>query len=183
MNKDQLLALIKKNPITVVCAALCLAAGVGLYFRSDKIPEAEEILVQKTADGERYKANIKNSAQLKEQFDELVAANKEVETRIIHIDQLGTNQQFFYKLESESGVKLISYNQTTQTATKTKAAFTPAAFNVTVQGDMSQVMQFLRLVESRARYGRVLSASLGLTGSVRSAPLTLTLNLELLGVP
>ena len=75
MNTAELLAFIKKNPISVGCGLLCLILGAGIYFRSSEIPDAEAALAQKSAEAARYAANIKNAAQLKEQLDVLVAAS------------------------------------------------------------------------------------------------------------
>lgn len=185
MTSGELIASIKKNPISVGCGVLCLALGAGIYFRSSLIAEAEAELAQKTAEADRYDANIKNSAQLKEQNEALIAANKEVDSRIIRAGQLATNYQYFYKIVAESGVKLIDQRQGAVSAgAKTgKNAYTPVGFSVSVQGDLNQIVHFLALLESGARYGRVLTATCTVPGNDRSSLLTLNLSLELLGVP
>jgi hypothetical protein len=182
MTTDELVAVIKKNPVSVGCAVLCLALGAGIYFRGSLIPEAEAELVQKTAEADRYSANIKNSVQLKEDVDALVAANKEIDTRIIRAGQLGANHQYFYKIFGESGVKNLDLRQGNINANKGKA-YAPIAYSVSVQGDLNQIMHFLTLLESGARYVRVLTANCTIPGSDRNGSVTLALNLELLGVP
>ena len=183
MTNEQLIAFIKKNPISVGCAVLSIAIILALYFRRDLKSELDALLAEKTALGERYATNIKNSAQLDEDYNLVSAANKEIDTRAIRINQLGTNSQFFYKLEGETGVKLIDFRQTTQSATKTKNAFTPVAFAVSAQGDWQQLLHFLRLLESGAHYCRVNSASINANATARNGPMTLTLALDLLGTP
>ncbi len=185
MSNDELFSFIKKNPISVGCGVLSLFLAVGLYLRSTEIPEAEDILIQKTAMAERYALNIKNSVQLKEQADALAAANKELDSRIIRASQLGSNTQYFYKLQSDTGVKLIEFRQTTVVIppTKAKTTYSPIVFNVAVQGTLSQVMNFLRQLESGTHYCRVLTANCSGNASARNQPLTLSLNLEMLGLP
>src|SRR5215212_464410 len=107
MTTEDIIAVIKKNPISLGCALLCLALGAGIYFRGSLIPDAEAELAQKTAEADRYASNIKNSAQLKEQHETLIAANKEIDGRIIRASQLALNHQYFYKIVAESGVKLV----------------------------------------------------------------------------
>jgi hypothetical protein len=182
MTNEELLAVVKKHPVAVGSGVLSLILAVAIYFRSDAIPAATQELEAKSTEADRYAANLKNAARLKEQLDALVAANKEVDSRLVRISAQGTNSQFFYKLESESGVRLLNFQQTTQTGAKS-GSFVPVGFTVTAQGDLSQLLSFLNMLESGAHYARVMNASCTLTGPKRDAPLTLTLTLELLGQP
>ncbi len=185
MTNEELVAFVKKNPISVGCGAFALLVAVGIYFRSSEIPEAEALLAEKSAEAERYALNIKNSAQLKEQYEAVVAANKDVDTRIVRASQKGNNTQFFYKLQNDTGVRLIDFRQSEAlgTASKTKTTFTPIAFNVSVQGTLPQILDFLRQLEGGTHYSRILSASCTSSPTNRGGPLTLALSLELLGLP
>ncbi len=185
MTTEEQVALLKKNPISVGCGVLSLLLVAGLYFRSDEIPTAEAELAQKSAESQRLALNITYSAQLKEQWDALAAANKEIDTRIIHAIQVGINTQYFYKLESDSGVKLVDFRTlpTSVPVKGAKSAFMPVGFNVSVQGSLPQVLDFLRALESGTRYSRVLTASLSGAPANRKSPLTLSLSVELLGLP
>jgi hypothetical protein len=185
MNSQELIATVKKNPVSFACGALSLALIAAIYFRSDAIPEAEADLAQISAQAEKLALNIKYSAQLKEQVDTLVAANQEIDGRIIRASQLGTNTQYFYRVESATGVKIIDLRQTTSaTVSKpAKGTFVPVAFTVTVQGSLKQILEFLRQVENGAHYSRILTASCNGNAATRSSPLTLALSLELLGLP
>ena len=85
MTKEELIALIKKNPVSFGCGALSLALAVGLYLRSEAIPEAEDELALKSAEAQRYALNLKSSTQLKEQHEALVADNKTIESRMVRV--------------------------------------------------------------------------------------------------
>lgn len=185
MTNQEYIAVVKKNPLSSGCAALSLVLAIGLYLRSEATPEAEAELTQKSATGERVALNIKYSAQLKEQSDAVVAAIKGIDSRIIRTSQVGTNTQYFYKLEADTGVKIIDLRQTTPTVSvkPAKGTFVPVAFAVTVQGDLTQILAFLRHVENGAHYSRVLTATCNGNASNRNSPLTLGLSLELLGLP
>src|SRR5436190_10332617 len=100
-STEQVVGLIKKNPISVSCGVLTVVLIAAIYFRSGLGAEAQAELDQKTTEADRLASNIKNAAQLKEQMDALVASEKEVESRMIRAGQLTTNRQYFYKLESE----------------------------------------------------------------------------------
>jgi hypothetical protein len=185
MTTAEQIALLKKNPVSVGCGVLSLLLIAGLYFRGDAIPAAEAELAQKAAEAERLAMNIKYSDKLKEQLEELIAANKEIDTRIIRASQMGINTQYFYKLESDTGVKMIDFRPLSVTAPAkgAKAAFSPVGFNVSVQGSLPQILDYLRLLESGVRYCRVLTASVSGNAALRKGPLTLSLSIELLGLP
>lgn len=183
MTNAELLAFVKKNPISVGCGLLALALTATIYLRAEAIPEAEEVLAQKTVTAERYALNIKYSAQLKDQLESLVGANKEIDARILRATQLGTNTQYFYKLQSDTGVKLLDFRQGTAGAPAKGKSFVAIPFSVSVQGTLPQVMNFLRELESGAHYCRILTASCAGNAGARSLPLTLTINLEMLGLP
>lgn len=185
MTNEELSTLAKKNPIPVACLLVALAVGVAYYFRSDKLPEAEAELAKKSAQSEQYALNIKYSAQLKEQLDALTAANKNIETRLARANQQGVNTQYFYKLERETGVKLVSFGQSppAPTAKSSKAGFIPVTFNVGVQGTMPQILDFLRELEGGTHYVRILTANCNVNSAARNGPLTLSLSVEMLGLP
>jgi len=184
MTKAELMAFVRKNPISVGCGAVALLLGGAVYFRASEIPVAEAELTQKSAEADRHGVNLKNAAQLKEQLDALVAANKEIDSRLVRGGQIAINTQFFYKLSSETGVKLNDFRQAPAgPSAKGKAVFMPVAFTVSTSGSLAQLIDFLHRLESGTHYCRILSATVAASTGGRSSPLTMTLNLELLGQP
>lgn len=187
MNGRELIVLIRRRRFITGCVALGLGLAGTVIVRSSLLPEAEAELAQKTAEADKHVANATNSAQLKDQLAALVAAGKEVDARTIRVGQLGINYQYFYKIIAESGVKQVDLRQAPvapATGSKaSKAGFVPVAFTVVVQGDFRQVLHFLKLLDSGARYCRVSGANLGLVAGERGGAILLSLNLELLGQP
>jgi len=136
------------------------------------------------AEADKYAANITYSVNLKEQHDALVDAAKEIDARLVRASQLGINNQYFFKLESETGVKMIDFRQGQIAAVRgPRGSYSPVPFSVSVQGDMPQIVHYLNLIESGAHYCRVLTASLTPVGPTRPGSLSMSLNLELLGLP
>lgn len=187
MTGRELIGLGRHRPFIASCVALGLGLVATLYFRAGLVPEAEAELAQKTAEADKHVANVTHSAQLKDQLAALVAARQEVDARVIRAGQLGINYQYFYKIIAESGVKQVDLRQAPvvpAAATKaSKAGFVPVAFTVVVQGDFRQVLHFLRLLDSGARYGRVAAATVSQVAGERGGAILLSLNLELLGQP
>jgi hypothetical protein len=185
MSNAELMALVKKHPISVGGGVVALLLGAGIYFRSSELPNAEEELTQKAAEAERHGANVKNATQLKEQVDALAAANKEIDSRLVRGGQIAINTQFFYKLSSETGVKLNDFRQSPPgpPGKGPKAVFTPVGFTVSATGTLAQLIDFLHRLESGAHYCRVVGSTISGAAGNRDSPLTMTLNLELLGLP
>lgn len=184
MTNEEQIALLKKNPISVGCGLLSILLGVGIYFRGDAIPTAEAELGQKSAEAERLAQNLKYSVQLNEHLEAVQAAGKVIDSRIIRATQVGTNTQYFYQLESDTGVKMVDFRPQGSAAAKgAKSLYTPVAFIVSVQGTLPQVLDFVRQLEGGARYARVVTASVSTVPANRGGPLTLSLVVELLGLP
>jgi hypothetical protein len=189
ISNEQVVALFKKNPVVSVAVILCLAMAGALYYRSDAISIAGMQLEEKTAEGKRLSANIKNSAQLPEQLARVTAASKEANSRLVRVGQLADNLQYFYKLEAETGVKFLDLRQTTDPVRAAKTGKIPVGFTLTVQGDYPLLFEFLRRLESGSHYCRVKAANVVTfdqgagAGGLRSDASKITLNLELLGVP
>jgi len=184
MTNQELVAVLKKNPVSVGCAVLTLLLGVGIYFRSDSLPVAAADLEQKSTEGQRLAANLQNASQLTEQYATIAQAGREIDARLVHASDLAKNLQYFYKFEAETGTKLIELRQLPLTPVKgaAKTTFAPVGYSIGVQGDYTQLMEFLRRLEHGAHYCRIVVSGIAGTGNERG-PLRLSLTLELLGQP
>ena len=187
ISHEQVIAFIKKNPIGIGCGALCLALAGVMYYRSDLVPASEAELEQQSAEAERLAGNLKNAVQLQEQLDAMIAAGKQVEARLVHPGDLAKNQQYFYKLQADTGTKIDSNQNALPSEKDRKTLYWSVPYAVTVQGDYSQILNLLRRLESGTHYCRELNATLTAggagTGEGTGSSLTLNLNIELLGQP
>lgn len=191
LSNDQLKAFVQKHPVGVTCAALCLALAGYAYYASDDITLAEEEL-QKQADIlERQTLNVTYSTHLKDQVDQLKAATAIAEKRLIKISALADNQRLFYRLESKTGVQLLDPRQLTTNA-PAKApgqSYLPVTFEVSIKGTYDRCLNFLRELESGGNYARINSVSMQPAQTTSpgedaaNTPLTMRLNLEILGEP
>jgi hypothetical protein len=107
MTGADLLALIKKQPIAFACAFVALACGVLFYFRSDALDEARQHFEAKDTEAKKMEVNVRHLAGLPEDTSQVQEAGRQFESRLVRAGQLATNLQFFYRIESETGVKLL----------------------------------------------------------------------------
>jgi hypothetical protein len=185
MTTADLIAFVRKNPVSFGCGLLAVVLALAIYFRSSELPDAAALLDQKSTEGTRLANNVRYGAQLPEQLAALTAAGREIETHLIRGSDLANNLQYFYRLEAETGTKLIELRQNANSAAAkgAKGAFAGVSFSVSLQGEYPVILDFLRRLENGAHYCRVTSANIAPVGPDRNSPLKLALGLELLGQP
>jgi hypothetical protein len=196
MTTKDLSVWLKKHPFSAACAGLSVLLVAGYFFRQGSVPEAEALLEQRTTESRRLKANISNSTALKEHVAALEDANAKVNQRLVRSADLAKNQQYFYKIEADTGVKLADLRPGGAAAPGARPAaaagpkkhFSTVPYTCTVQGTYSQLLAFLRKLEQGEHFPRILSASVSVSGgggedtaSEADPVLSLTIGIELLG--
>jgi hypothetical protein len=186
---------IKKQPVALVCALLCVGLALAIYFRKDALVTAQAELDDKTTQAKHLKENVDSAGplnkadRLDEQYAAITQATQAIEARLVHVNQLAINLQYFYKLESETQTKLTDLRQSgVDTSIKSlgKTTYVGVDYSIGVQGSYTQLLDFVRRVENGEHFSRVVSLSLSGGGAGEAGPdslLSLSLNLELLGLP
>ena len=187
---QDLVAYLKKYPLAIGCGTLSVALLIGLFIRSSRAGELAALLKQKEQEGQRILDNVRDGTNVAEQYETLAAAVRELESRLIRGTERASNQQYFYRIESETGVKEIDLQSVGVPADQRrgpKTLYTGVGFTISVQGYYRQIIDFLGRLESGPHFYRLIRGSVvgskqgGAGGSPRA--ITLTLNLELLGLP
>ena len=142
-------------------------------MRSGSGSELRAELDQKSAEGKRYHTNITHSAELPNELQAVIDANRIVRERSTNPSDLAKNLQYFYRIEAETGVS-------SSTGTKrAEAVYVAVNYTMSVTGDFSKLITFLKNLEHGARFYRLNS----MTASVTAAGTTFILNVDLLGQP
>lgn len=191
MTGADLLALLKKQPVGAACLLICLLCGVAYYFRGDEVEAARARCDEKTKEDQKTSANVRNAHDLAAQTAAMQAAAKQLESRMVRPGQLANNLQIFYRLESETGVKLLDARQLVPPPAKAgapKLLHTAVGFTVSMQGNYRQVLDFLGRLERGGSFAHFSAVSIsklngGEAGAVGPDQLSVNLSLELLGAP
>ena len=173
---------------------LALVLGVAGYVRADSMEELETELDEQVRQGERLQNNLRYAARLDEHLDTVNRAVESIHARAINPSALATNLQYFYRLESELGLKLIDLRQGTPERGKQATEFLAVPYTVAVEGTYRQLLQFIRRLETGSHYVKFLSSNLAPSRAIDPASsgsaadstdpvLVLSLNLQLLGRP
>jgi hypothetical protein len=177
MNAASIIALVKKQPVGFVCGALSLVCAVLLYLRNDKIEEKQAENETKSAEAGKILANVRNAKDLPEQVAEIQTLTKELDSRLVHAGQLAINQQYFYKLEAETEVKIVEMRP--NNPAPTKGLYVGIPYTLGVHGNFKQLMAFMQQLEGGRHFCRFGSATFTKVGGADDMSLNLTI--ELLG--
>ncbi len=185
MTSAELIAILKKHPVGVASALIAIGCGVVLYMKSGDVAASQAENEARSAEAAKMITNVRNSANLAEQVAEIQAQRKEFEGRLMKAGQLAVNLQYFYKLETETEVKLADVRQG-NVSRNSRGQFTGVPFTVTVEGTYPQVINFLGRLQNGRHFCRINSANFTRASGSNvpgAADMTLALTLELLGQP
>lgn len=192
MTGADLLALLKKHPVAFAAGFIAIGCLAWWYLTSDTLDTARNDFETKEREARKMSDNIRHAAQLEEQTAELKDAGRQLESRLVRASQLATNLQFFYRLEAETGVKMLDARQQpipTPRANAPRTLYVGVPFSVSVQGNYAQILDFIRRIEAGAHFSRFtnLTVSKAAAGSGDSAAIAEALNatftVEMLGTP
>lgn len=191
MNTADIIAKIKKQPIGVACGVICLVCIGWLYYRSGELEKHQADYETKSGEAQRMISNVAIAKTLPAEVAEVQAATKDLESRLVKESQLALNQQYFYRLEAETDVKILDMRQNTRNRGPAKTNYAGVPFFVNIQGTYKNVMNFLQRVEKGRHFCRVFAASFQKAPNVPGASattegqggMTMSLTIELLGQP
>jgi len=188
MTAADLQAMAKKQPIGVACGAIALVCAAILYFTGDKVDEVRTQSEDLSKTAKAIRTNVDNSQGLPQQTDAIQKAVKEVDNRLIRASQLAINLQYFYRLESETGVKLVDVHQGSTNVLRggqSKTPYSSVSFSVNIQGNFKQVLDFIQRIENGPRIARFSSVSFSKAGgeNVSSDQFSVGMGIDFLGKP
>jgi len=176
----------RRYPLALGCAALASLLLAAYLVRQGTLSESREGLAQLETEGRTIERNVRNAVGIEEHADALKQGVARLESMLTRVGDISGNQDYFYRLESISGVRISVL--TPLGAPKTvdlSAAYQPAGFRVVVEGTYAQLCGFLRALECGQRLYRLNDFSLQRATSDMSAGSVaqrevLTINLQLL---
>jgi Tfp pilus assembly protein PilO len=189
MTGGDLMVVLKKHPLSFGGLIVALIFGGWSYYRGGEVSKLTGKATEISTEASRISANLRNSEGLAKQSADMAAASKELDNRLVKAGQLAINLQYFYKLESETGIKLLDVRQGAVNPNRSGAgtSFVGVPFNVSIQGGFRQVMDFLNRLETGSQFCRFNSLSFskssgGVESAAQSGTVSVAIGLELLGV-
>jgi Tfp pilus assembly protein PilO len=110
-----LLSLIRKNfkefPIVFISGALILIFIVLLMVRGPKSMELDIEQAELDRSWMQMQANIERSANLEDHIERTKQALEDVDRRLMDVEDVAINFEFFYALEASAGITIEEFNQ------------------------------------------------------------------------
>jgi len=186
MNLAALKTYIKKYPVGTCAGLLALVMASALIVRHFDFAETQSAFDGSAAEGQKLESNITYGSQLEEQLKTVEEANRTIAGRLVNPSDLAINLQYFYKLEAETGVKLVDTHPIDSRApakTAAKGLYTSVQYAVTLQGSYVRTLTFLRKLEHGAFFCRIISGNCAQaqTEQGKGGETSMSLTVELLG--
>ena len=187
-----LIRILRRYPLACGGSLLLVIVLTVFALRYSLLGEAQQKSTELLAQAETFRRNAQNATGLDKEVETLKDGLVELQKRMISPDDVATNQQYFYKMEADCGVKISRLNlQTLAKAGKTAAtSFRPIGFSLALEGGMARLLAFVRSLESGSRpyslTGFNMVRGTGQTTSPEGTAVgvvVLTLNFELLSPP
>lgn len=185
---------IRRNPVPSACGLVAIALFLTLYFRSDAADEGQAMLDSGNQEYLSLKGNLAASVRLDDEVKRLADFNKRVEAGLLRSGELARNQQFFYKIEADTGVKLVDLRQqplgppANIAPAKGKGAsaknglqnpYVLLGFTITLEGDYVKTLLFMRHLEQASVLSKIATLS---SSAIDGGGITMTINLQVLAL-
>lgn len=183
LETKDIVAFWKRSPVLCSCIALTAVLLLSLYFRMGVREELEGKLTEQVKLRNKLAANVKYAAGLNEHTERLREVNAALTRTALKAGELALNQQFFLRLEAETGVKIIDLRPLAVPPPAKGApstGYVPLGFSLSVSGNYTQLLKFITRIEKGQTLGKVRSASIAEPEAAGEQ--TVTLMVDLLGL-
>jgi len=183
----------KRYPIAISAGGAFIIFAALAFIRSGSVDDLRSELSSRESEAARLADNVHNGQRLPAQLDEMEGLTRQISDRLSVPTDVAGNQQYFYKLEADSGVKLADLHQMPTGAKSAKTKYTQysvVSYSTTVLGDFAHLVSFLRSLESGQKLSAVTGADIMLSPTTKtqddpgpSALLQMNLSVQLLATP
>lgn len=176
---EQFLAAARRRPVVTVLTTLTVVlAGVNyfLWQQRQAIVVHHEEIRQK---GEAMRRALTDQTRIKADLASLQEALAQIDRNLVVEGEMEVNLGYFYKMERLSRVRLSQLNQLSPPPNPDANPFKAVPFSMRVTGSFTQIMSFLRQLETGPRLLRIRSYNFA-RGDGKTKNLDLDLTVELL---
>ncbi len=175
--------IVRRFPVASGCLAGCLVLGGLFFLRQSTLSDELARLEVLESEGKKLALGVRNATGIEEHLAALKTAIGALEGKLTRVDDVSGNQEYFYSLESGTGVRVSILRPLGPPKTTTAGqAYQPTGFNVVVEGEYVQLIRFLRTLEQGPRLYRLSDFAVQRASAEANAAQkeVLTINLQLL---
>lgn len=150
MNLSVISKKFKEYPILFVCGIITPVALVLLFMRAPKIEEYETQLEDLERTWNDIQKNVERSAGLESDIESLETGLEAINERLMRVENVAVNSEFFYDLEEAVGVQLGRFTQgeagdgsNLHIGMEKMLHFSTIPYNLNIGGTMEEVLSFI----------------------------------------
>ena len=154
MNLSQAGKKIAEYPILFVCGLLTPLIVVLLVMRGPKVTYYEQELSSLEREVHNIQTNVERAAGMETDIERLEQGLEVVRQRLMQVENVAVNYEFFYDLERESGIVLSRFSQAPATdgadfvpGADGMSHFTAIPYDLSMTGTLEQITGFLDLLD------------------------------------
>jgi hypothetical protein len=176
----QWIATARRNPISVICAAVCVVCGLICWYLASNMKWLDLEHKQLMQDSDLAQASLISGPSVKQERLAALVVTRQIEDNLVIEDNLAENLQYFYKIEDRTKSHIAELRPLNSTIPDTRSLFRRVPFSIRITGTYDQVVGFLYGIETGPRLASISSLNLR-RRDPSSMTVILDLNVDLLG--
>ncbi len=183
---EVILKVIKQRPTATVSLVIALVLGVFYYIRGGHLEAVIEEQAFAENEWNRIEFNVRRARDLEQHLDQMRIVEEEIASRLMNPAEVAINYDYFYRIERETGVRLVTINQTGQVDSRgvpglpALSNYSAVGYTLSVEGNFSQVLDFLSEVANGRFLARV--SAINISSAAQGRGVTANLQCQILGV-
>ena len=162
MNLSGISKKISQYPVPFVCGLLIPLILVLFIMRGPKVSQYENELPALEREWKNIQTNVERSVSIEEDIEVLESGLEQINSRLMRVENVASNYEFFYGLESESGVVLKQFSQGTASsgdelplAREELVNFSVIPYDLSMDGTLPQILKFIDLLDRQEHIVRL----------------------------
>jgi hypothetical protein len=177
MNLSLISKKIRQYPILFVCGLIVPISLVLLIMRGPKIQEYESQQTDLERKWQNIQTNVERSTGLEDDISSIEDGLSSIRERLMNVDNVASNYEFFYELERLAGVTVRQFSQgvasdgaTLPLGRDSLRHFSVIPYDIVMKGTLQQILSFLDLLDRQDFIVRMDLLNVSKSGGEESDP-------------
>lgn len=154
MNLSGIGKSMRQYPVLFVCGGVVLLLLVLLFMRGPKVNQYDAALAELDVKWRNIQTNLERSTQLEQEIEAIESGLERIRGRLMSVEDVAVNYEFFYGLERDSSVTLVQFSQDKASdgealpiGRKSLRHFSVIPFDLQMRGTLPQLLVFVESLE------------------------------------
>jgi len=154
MNLSGIGKSMRQYPVLFVCGGVVLLLLVLLFMRGPKANQYDAALAELDVKWRNIQTNLERSTQLEQEIEAIESGLERIRGRLMSVEDVAVNYEFFYGLERDSSVTLVQFSQDKASdgealpiGRKSLRHFSVIPYDLQMRGTLPQLLAFVESLE------------------------------------